>query len=59
MELIKKQIICVKFCFKVGKTDAETHNMLREACGIDACFVSLQESTTGTLASESNAFFYM
>jgi hypothetical protein len=41
MALVKKQIICVKFCFKVGKTDAETHNMLCEACGVDARFVSL------------------
>jgi hypothetical protein len=35
MKLVKEQIICVKFCFKVGRTDTETH-MLREAYGNDA-----------------------
>jgi hypothetical protein len=28
---VKKQRIDVKFCFKVGKTAAETHNILHEA----------------------------
>jgi hypothetical protein len=32
---VKEQRICVKLCFKVGKTAAETH-MLREAYGDDA-----------------------
>jgi hypothetical protein len=31
MDLVKEQRICVKFCFKVGKTAAETHSMLHEA----------------------------
>jgi hypothetical protein len=40
MELVKEQIICIKFCFKVGKTDAETHIILHEAYGDDAFFVA-------------------
>jgi ribosomal protein L37E len=36
MESGKEQRVCVKFCFRVGKTTAETHNMLCEACGNDA-----------------------
>jgi hypothetical protein len=35
MELAREQRICVKFCFKVGRTVAETH-MLCEAYGDDA-----------------------
>jgi hypothetical protein len=27
--------MCVKLCFKVGKTAAETHNILHEAYGND------------------------
>jgi hypothetical protein len=42
MESVKEQRMCVKFCFKVGKPAAETHNMLREAYGNDA----LSEMTT-------------
>jgi hypothetical protein len=33
---VKEQRICVKFCFKVRKTAAETHTMLHEACTDDA-----------------------
>jgi hypothetical protein len=36
MESVKEQRICVKFCFRVGKTAAETHNMLLEAYSDDA-----------------------
>jgi hypothetical protein len=36
MELLKKQIICIKFCLKVRRTSAETHDMLCEAYGDDA-----------------------
>jgi hypothetical protein len=44
MELVKEQRICVKFCFKVGKTAAETHNMLREAyCDDAACQTTTYE----------------
>jgi hypothetical protein len=35
-ESIKEQRICVKSCFKVRKTAAETHSMLREAYDNDA-----------------------
>jgi hypothetical protein len=34
MKKVKEKRICVKLCFRVGKTGAETH-MLREACGND------------------------
>jgi hypothetical protein len=34
--------MCVKFCFKVGKTATETQKMLREAYGDDA----LSQTTT-------------
>jgi hypothetical protein len=36
MKSVKKQRICVKFCFKVGKRAAETHDMLHEAYSNDA-----------------------
>jgi hypothetical protein len=36
MELVKEQKICVKFCFKVGKTAVETHNILNEGYDDDA-----------------------
>jgi hypothetical protein len=31
MEDVKKQRICIKFCFKLNKTAAETHRILKEA----------------------------
>ena len=30
---VKEQKICFKFCFKVNKTAAETHRMLKEVFG--------------------------
>jgi len=33
---VKKQWICTKFCFKLGKTALETHRMLKEAFGDNA-----------------------
>jgi hypothetical protein len=33
---VKKQIICIKFCFKLKKTAVETHRMLKEAFGEQA-----------------------
>jgi len=30
---VKEQQICTKFCFKLGKTPAETHKMLKEEFG--------------------------
>jgi hypothetical protein len=54
VQLVKEQRICVKSCFIVGKTAAETHNMMREAYDNDASFASPQKSTTDALASESN-----
>jgi hypothetical protein len=30
---VKEQRTCIKFCFKLNKTAAETHQMLKEACG--------------------------
>jgi hypothetical protein len=30
---VKKQRICIKFCFKLNKTAAETHRMLKGAFG--------------------------
>jgi hypothetical protein len=35
MESAKEHRICVKFCFKVGKTATETHIMFYEAYSID------------------------
>ena len=32
----KEQRICIKFCFKLNKTTAETHQMLKEAFGEQA-----------------------
>jgi hypothetical protein len=33
---VKKQRICIKFCFKLNKTAAETNRMLKEALGEQA-----------------------
>jgi hypothetical protein len=33
---VKKQWICIKFCFKLSKTTSETHRMLKEAFGDNA-----------------------
>jgi len=30
---VKEQTICIKFCFKLNKTAAETHRMLKKAFG--------------------------
>jgi hypothetical protein len=42
MGSVKEQRICVKFCFRVGKTAGETHRMLREANSDNA----LSQTTT-------------
>jgi len=34
--VVKEQRICIKFCFKLNKTAAETHRMLKEAFGDQA-----------------------
>jgi hypothetical protein len=31
-----KQSICIKFCFKIGKTATETYQLLHQAYGEDA-----------------------
>jgi len=33
---VKEQWICIKLCFKLGKTALETHRMLKEAFGNNA-----------------------
>jgi hypothetical protein len=33
---VKEQRICIKFCFRLNKTAAETHRMLKEAFGDQA-----------------------
>jgi len=33
---VKEQRICIKFCFKLGKTASGTHRMPEEAFGDDA-----------------------
>jgi hypothetical protein len=33
---VKEQRICIKFCFKLNKTAAETYRMLKEAFGEQA-----------------------
>jgi len=33
MTEMKDQRICIKFCFKLGKTPSETHRMLKEVFG--------------------------
>jgi hypothetical protein len=30
---LREQRVCIKFCFKLGKTTAETHQMLKQAFG--------------------------
>ena len=36
MTYVKEQRICIKFCFKLGKTASEIHRMLKEAFGDNA-----------------------
>jgi len=36
MVVVKDQRICIKFCFKLHKIAAETHQMLKEAFGEQA-----------------------
>jgi hypothetical protein len=36
MKSVKEQRICIKFCFKVGLTAVESHNMLHEVYSDDA-----------------------
>ena len=31
-----EQRICIKFCFKIGKTATETYQLLQQACGENA-----------------------
>ena len=31
-----EQCICIKFCFKIGKTGTEMYELLQQACGEDA-----------------------
>jgi hypothetical protein len=33
---VKEQQICIKFCFKLGKTASETNRMMKEAFGDNA-----------------------
>jgi transposase len=33
---VKEQRICIKFCFKLGKSAAKTHQMIKQAFGDDA-----------------------
>jgi hypothetical protein len=62
MELVKEQRICIKFCFKVGKTAAETDNMLSEAYRDDVlsqtmtseCFKHFKNGRTSTGDSEQS-----
>jgi hypothetical protein len=36
MTYVKQQRICIKFCFKLGKTALEINRMLKEAFGDNA-----------------------
>jgi hypothetical protein len=36
MSVVKEQRICIKFCFKLSKTAAETHKMLEKEFGNNA-----------------------
>jgi hypothetical protein len=38
---VKEQWVCTEFCFKVGKTAADTHKMLKEAFGDNALGLTL------------------
>jgi hypothetical protein len=33
---VKEQRVCIKFCFKLGKSAAKTQKMLKQAFGDDA-----------------------
>jgi len=49
---LKEQNICIKFCFSLKKTAAETHRMLQEAFGDNA--MSQNKTFYGTNASRTN-----
>jgi len=38
---VKEQRKCIKFCFKLGKTAADTHKMLKEAFGDNSLGLTL------------------
>jgi hypothetical protein len=48
----KEQRICIKFCFKLKKTAAESHQMLKEAFGDNA--MSQSKLFCGTNASRTD-----
>jgi hypothetical protein len=33
---VKEQRVCIKFCFKLGKSAAKTHHMIKQEFGDDA-----------------------
>jgi hypothetical protein len=48
----KEQRICIKFCFKLKKTAAETHRMLKEAFGDNS--ITKAKLFCGTNASRTD-----
>jgi hypothetical protein len=33
---VKERCVCIKFCFKLGKSAAKTHQMIKQAFGDEA-----------------------
>jgi len=54
-----EQRICIKFCFKIGKTATETYQLLQQAYGQDAMgrtqvFDSFHRFKDGALGAKQN-----
>ena len=59
MKDFEEQHVCVKFCFKLGKTFAETFQMLQQAYGVDClsrtqCYEWYQRFKSGRTSIEDD-----
>jgi hypothetical protein len=59
MKDLEKQRVCVKFCFKLGKTFTKTFQMLQQAYGEDClsrtqCYEWYQHSKSGRTSIEDD-----
>ncbi|XP_050533350.1 protein GVQW3-like [Daktulosphaira vitifoliae] len=59
METIEEQRVCVKFCFKLGKSSSETFKLLKQAFGDDVlsrttCFEWFKRFKEGRSSTKDN-----
>jgi hypothetical protein len=51
---LREQRVCMKFCFELGKTAAETHQMLQQAFGNN----SLGQTQTYDWYKQTNSVYF-